>query len=314
VVIVQSLPQLPFAVVSRVIVVGSVNEDLLVRAPIPAPGETVAATGDPAELPGGKGANAASAAARLGTPTALVGCVGDDPSGARARAALAEAGVELGHLAVLDDAGTGRAIVIVDDAGENAIVIAAGANAALDAARVQDAVAALAVDGAVVLANLEVPAAAVAAAARAATAHGLRFVLDPAPPPAAGQLPGALLPAGAIVVPNEHELAALGGDPAALLAQGADAVIVTLGAAGAEVHTGGAAPIRVPAPVVDAVDTTGAGDAFRGTLAAALAGGDDLAAAVRLAVAAGAFATTAPGARGALGDRATIDGLAELGG
>jgi ribokinase len=283
--------------VSRVIVVGSVNEDLLVRAPIPAPGATVAASGDPVELPGGKGANAASAAARLGTPTALVACVGDDPPGGRARAALADAGVDLGHLAILGDVGTGRAIVIVDDAGENAIVIAAGANAALDAERVERAVAALATGGAVVLANLEVPEPAVAAAARAATAHGLRFVLDPAPPPASGALPAALLPAGAIVVPNEHELAALGGDPAALLARGAAAVVVTRGAAGAEIHTNDADPVSIPAPCVAVVDTTGAGDAFRGTLAAALASGSDLPAATRLAVAAGAHATTAPGAR-----------------
>jgi ribokinase len=282
--------------VSRVIVVGSVNEDLLVRAPIPGPGATVAATGDVAELPGGKGANAACAAARLGVETALVGCVGDDPAGDRARAALVEAGVDLTRLAVRDDVGTGRAIVIVDDAGENAIVIVAAANARLDPAHVEAAIAALATPGAVVLANLEVPPAAVAAAARAATAHGLRFVLDPAPPPPDGALPDGVLPPGAIIAPNEHELAALGGDPPALLAAGAAAVVVTRGAAGAELHTGGA-PLRVPAPEVEVVDTTGAGDAFRGALAAALATGEDLPAAVRLAVAAGAHATTAPGAR-----------------
>jgi ribokinase len=282
--------------VTRVIVVGSVNEDLLVRSPIPAPGATVAAAGDVAKLPGGKGANAACAAARRGVETALVGCVGDDPAAARARAALIAAGVDLSQLAVRDDVGTGRAIVIVDDAGENAIVIVAAANARLDPAHVEAAVAALATPGAVVLANLEIPPAAVAAAARAATAHGLRFILDPAPSPPGGALPDGVLPPGAIIAPNEHELAALGGDPSALLAAGAAAVVVTRAAAGAELHTGGA-PLRVPAPEVEVVDTTGAGDAFRGALAAALATGEDLPAAVRLAVAAGADAITAPGAR-----------------
>jgi ribokinase len=267
---------------SRVIVVGSVNEDLLVRAPIPAPGATVAATSDIVELPGGKGANAACAAAQRGVETALVGCVGDDPAGARARAALIAAGIDLTHLAVRDDVGTGRAIVIVDDAGENAIVIVAAANARLDSAHVEAAIAALATPGAVVLANLEIPPAAVAAAARAATAHGLRFVLDPAPPPPGGALLDGVLAPGAIIAPNEHELAALGGDPSALLAAGAAAVVVTRGAAGAELHTGGAS-LHVPAPEVAVVDTTGAGDAFRGALAAALAAGAD--------------ATTTPGAR-----------------
>jgi ribokinase len=292
--------------VSRVIVVGSVNEDLLVHAPIPAPGTTVAATGDAAELPGGKGANAACAAARLGTPTALVGCVGDDAAGARARAALA--GVDLTHLRTAPDRATGRAVVIVDDDGENAIVVAAGANAAVDPGHVTAAVAALATPGAVVLANLEIPPAAVAAAARAATAHGLRFILDPAPPPPAGVLPDGVLPPGAIIAPNEHELAALGGDPAALLAAGAAAVVVTRGAAGAELHVDGER-LRVPAPEADALDTTGAGDAFRGALAAFLATGSDLPAAVALATTAGALATTAPGARGALPDRATVVAL-----
>jgi ribokinase len=301
--------QATLCAVSRVIVVGSVNEDLLVRSPIPLPGTTVAATGDPAELPGGKGANAAAAAARLGTPTAFVGCVGDDAPGARARAALKDAGVDLAHLGVLRGAATGRAIVIVDDAGENAIVIAAGANARLDPAGVGAAIAALATPGAVVLANLEIAPAAVAAAARAATAHGLRFVLDPAPPPATGVLPDGVLPPGAIIAPNEHELAALGDDPAALLAAGAAAVVVTRGAAGAELHTAGAPPLRCPAPEADAIDTTGAGDAFRGALAATLATGSDLPSAVRLATTAGSLATTAPGARGALLDRATVEAL-----
>lgn len=292
---------------SRVIVVGSVNEDLLVRAPIPAPGETVAATQPLALLGGGKGANAACAAARLGAETCFAGCVGDDEAGARACEQLLAAGVDVGRLAVLPGVGTGRAVVIVDDHGENAIVIAAEANGLLDAARVEAAVAALAVPGAVVLSNLEIPAEAVEAAAAAAAAHGLRFVLDPAP---ARPLGDALIPPGAVLVPNEHELEQLGATAAELLARGASAVVVTRGAAGADVHVRDAAPLRIAAPAVQAVDTTGAGDAFRGALAAELAAGQELHAAVRLAAAAGAHATTAPGARGALGDRAAVQALA----
>ncbi|HST39191.1 MAG TPA: PfkB family carbohydrate kinase [Conexibacter sp.] len=292
---------------TRVIVVGSVNEDLVVRAPIPAPGETVAASEPLALLPGGKGANAACAAARLGAETEFAGCVGDDEAGERAREQLTAAGVGIEQLAVLEGVGTGRAVVIVDDGGENAIVIAAEANGRLDAARVEAAVAALAVPGAVVLSNLEIPEAAVEAAAAAATAHGLRFVLDPAPARALGD---ALVPPGAVIVPNEHELTQLGATPAELLARGASAIVVTRGAEGAEIHEPGAeTPTRIPAPAVRAVDTTGAGDAFRGALAAELAAGQELHAAVRLAAAAGAHATTAPGARGALGDRAAIEAL-----
>jgi ribokinase len=294
---------------SRVIVVGSVNEDQLVRAPIPAPGETVAARGAIVLLPGGKGANAACAAARLATPTWLVGAVGADAAGDRALAALRAAGVAVERVAVRDDAATGQAIVVVDDAGENAIVIAAGANGRLERATVERDVAALAVRCGVVLSGLEVPLEAVAAAARAATVHGLRFVLDPAP---AQPLPPALIPPGAVIVPNAHELVQLGTSPDGLLAAGAGAVVVTRGADGADIHLrAGEPPLTIPAPGVGAVDTTGAGDAFRGALAAALAEGDELVDAVGLAVVAGACATTASGARGALADRAAIAALTD---
>ncbi|WP_445149681.1 PfkB family carbohydrate kinase [Baekduia sp. Peel2402] len=290
----------------RVIVVGSINEDLVLRAPIPAPGETVATTSPSELLGGGKGANAAVAAAALGAETYLVGCVGDDAAGARWRAALRDDGVRDDWLATAPGVGTGRAVVVVDGAGENAIVVDAAANAALEPAWVHEAIDALAAPGAVVLANLEIPVAAAEAAARAATEHGLRFVLDPAP---ARPLGAGLIPDGAILAPNEHELAQLGGTPEELLARGAGAVVVTRGAHGAVMHGGGDDAAAIPAPTVDAVDTTGAGDAFRGALAAALAAGDDLAAAVGVAVCAGAHATTAPGARGAVADRAALAAL-----
>ncbi len=302
---------------SRVIVVGSVNEDVLVRAPIPTPGETVAARDDFALLPGGKGANAACAAARLDAPTWLVGAVGADAAGDRALAALRAGGVAIGRVERAPGAGTGQAIVVVDDDGENAIVIAAGANAAVTSAQVEKAIDALAVPGAVVLGNLEIPLDAVTAAARAAAAHGLRFMLDPTP---TRPLPAALIPPGALIVPNEHELATaaadarerLGGtsDAAALLAAGAGAVIVTRGPDGADLHTvADAAPRTFAAPTVEVVDTTGAGDAFRGALAAALAAGAGLDEAISDAVAAGAHATTASGARGTFADRAEVAAL-----
>ncbi len=342
---------------SRVIVVGSINEDVLVRAPIPTPGETVAARDDFALLPGGKGANAACAAARLGAPTSLIGAVGADAAGDRALASLRAGGVAVGRVERAPGVGTGQAIVVVDDAGENAIVIAAGANATIMPAQVAKAIDTLAVPGAVVLSNLEIPFAAVVAAARAAAAHGLHFLLDPTP---ARSLPPELIPPGALIVPNEHELATVAataaagasgvGEPGApavpadelraagaasaatragaaaadaaaaaatdaahadaLLAAGAGAVIVTRGAAGADLHAAaGAPPRRFPAPRVEVVDTTGAGDAFRGALAAALAAGEGLEEAVADAVAAGAHATTAPGARGTFADRAEVTAL-----
>jgi ribokinase len=282
----------------RVIVVGSVNEDLVLRAPIPAPGETVATVEPGTVLGGGKGANAAAAAAALGADTHLVGCVGDDASGARWRAALRdEDGVGVGWLATAPPGvGTGRAVVVVDESGENAIVVDAAANGRLEPAWVAEAIAALAAPGAVVLANLEVPVAAVEAAARAATAHGLRFVLDPAP---ARPLGDGLVPPGAVLVPNDHESLGLGATVEELLARGAGAVVVTRGARGASLHDVHGKVVEIPAPAVDVVDTTGAGDAFRGALAAALADGAAIEAAVGRAVRAGAHATTAHGARGA---------------
>jgi ribokinase len=280
----------------RVIVVGSVNVDLVMRVPrLPRPGETVTG-GVFATRPGGKGGNAASAAARLGAATWLVGFTGQDDLGSEAREALVDAGVDLEHLHGTDEAATGVAHVLVDDAGENAIAVAPGANAVLRPRHVEDAVRALARRGAVVLANLEAPLAAVEAAAATARAAGARFVLDPAP---ARDLPQELIAACDVLTPNEGEAAALGhGPPDELLALGAGAVVVTEGPRGCTLYRAGEPPHEQPAFAVDVVDTTGAGDAFAGALAWALAGGDPLEEAVRLASAAGALATRGLGARG----------------
>jgi ribokinase len=294
-----------------VTVVGSLNEDVLVAVDrLPGRGETVVGSGR--ELaPGGKGANQAAAAARLGPGVAMVGRVGDDPAGERQRAALAAGGVDVALVRATPGEPTGSATIPVEDGtGENLIVVVPGANAALTGADVGvDAVR----RADVVLLQLEVPLDAVTAAA---TAAGGLVVLTPAPPRA---LPAALLDRVDVLVPNEHELLALAGARAAERTPGELAdlaraltpadVVVTLGARGALVVPRDGAVLLQPPPPVRAVDTTGAGDCFCGALAQELAGGADLAAAVRAAVTAAALSTTGPGARGALPDRAAVERL-----
>jgi len=288
-----------------VTVVGSLNEDVLVAVErLPGRGETV--VGRAATLaPGGKGANQAAAAGLLGGGVHMVGRVGQDQAGDRQLAALAASRVDVSRVLRTPGTPTGSATIPVEDgSGENLIVVVPGANAALgpgdvDVPSVREA--------RVVLLQLEVPRAAVTAAARAAT--GI-VVLTPAPP---RPLPADLLEHVDVLVPNEHELVHLaaarpGERPSAELAVLArsvtsGAVVVTLGARGALVvpADGGPALLQPPPPVT-AVDTTGAGDCFCGALAQALAVGAALPDAVRHAVAAAALSTTGPGARGALPD------------
>lgn len=276
------------------LVIGSINMDLVVRCDrIAAPGHTVIADHS-ASAPGGKGGNQAAAVARLGGRCRFVGCVGDDDAGARSVTSLDADGVDTTWVRRVAGP-TGLAIVLVDDAGENAITVIPGANLALDAAHVEQAFAAPG-DLGVVLASLEVPLPAVAHAGTLARARGVPFVLNPAP---ARPLPPALLGTVDVLCPNEHEAAALGG-PAALLDAGVGAVVVTLGGAGCAVHRKARPPLHVPAHPVDVVDTTGAGDAFAGAVAWALACGRSLDDAVRLATVAGALATRAAGARTSL--------------
>lgn len=278
-----------------VVVVGSVNVDCVVRAErLPAPGETVSG-GTFARYGGGKGANQAIAAARAGCATRLVAAVGDDADGVAALSELAAAGVDTRHVAHCDDAATGVALIVVDAAGRNQIAVAPGANARL-AAFPRDALA----DGpGVALLSFEAPDGVLCAAAEAAAAAGWRVIVNPAP---WRPLPARLAACHPVLVPNEHEASALAGiaDPVAAaeaLARDLDAsVIVTLGAAGAALVVDGAVA-RVPAPTVDVVDTTGAGDALCGTLAARLALGDALEPALVAAVAAASASTARPGAR-----------------
>jgi len=279
----------------RVVVVGSVNVDLVVTVPqLPRPGETVAG-GTFSRGGGGKGGNQAAAAARLGAETAFVGLVGDDDFGRSARADLERAGVATVGLGVAASP-TGVAAILVDGHGENCIAVASGANADLGPEQVEAAFAGLGDAYAVVVTSFEIPEAAVRAAARLAGERGWGLVVNPAP---ARPVAPDVLAATTVLTPNEHEVGELAPDPTALLRAGVGAVAVTQGGAGVDVWTAGG-QWHQPAFPAQVVDTTGAGDAFTAAAATALARGLDLRAAVRFAAAAGALATQAPGARGGL--------------
>jgi ribokinase len=293
-----------------VAVVGSLNLDLVIRvARLPGPGETVTGS-DVFRNPGGKGANQAVAAARLGRPVAMVGCVGDDAAGRELLGSLAGAEVDTARVRVVDGVPSGTALITVGDDGENQIVVSPGANARLTAADVAAAGAALRA-AAVTLLQLEVPLETVAAAAGAASG---RVVLNPAP---VRDLPGDLLAKVDVLVPNRAELAQLAGagvpetvEEAAELAGRlpARAVVVTLGADGALVVEDGRVE-HVPAVPVRPVDTTAAGDAFCGGLADALAGGASLLEAARRAVRVAAAACLRPGAQASLPTPADLEAL-----
>ncbi len=280
-----------------VLVVGSINADLVIHAErLPARGETVAG-GRLERAGGGKGANQAVAAARAGARVALVGAVGDDELGAEALDDLRAEGVDVGAVRRLAGVATGVALIVVDRDGDNQIAVASGANHAVCAEHVRAA--AVRAPGCV-LASFELLDEPVLAAAQVARGAGCALLVNPAP---ARPLTASLRALGPVLTPNRHEAAELSGeeDPdsaaRALAAQTGAAVVVTLGAQGALVADG-AGSARVPAPPVRAVDTTGAGDTFNGVLAAELARGNDLRAAVAAAVDAAAQSVTRAGARG----------------
>lgn len=267
-----------------IVVVGSLNMDLVVRAPrLPAPGETVAGS-DFSTSPGGKGANQAVAAARAGGRVRMIGAVGDDGFGADLVGALDAAGVDTGRVRRVPGP-SGVALISVDDAAENTIVVVGGANAALTDLDAADRAAITSAD--LLLLQLETPLPTVTAAARLAAAAGVPVLLNPSP---VRPLPAELLAAVHILVVNEDEGAALGD-----IRPGGGHVITTLGAAGAR-YRGPAGDAAAVPPPVRPVDTTGAGDAFTGALAVAWCRGATPAQALRRACAAGALATTRPGA------------------
>ncbi|SNS80335.1 ribokinase [Rhodococcoides kyotonense] len=281
---------------TRVAVLGSINMDLTaVTDRLPAPGETV--LGDTfTTAQGGKGANQAIAAARSGSATTFLGAVGDDAFASELTIGLNEASVDTTHLRTVDGP-SGIAVITVDSAGENSIVVIGGANATVAEPTTEELEIIAGAD--ILLCQFEIPIPAVTAAAQHARAHGTLVVLNPSPVQA---VPDALLEALDVLVVNEAEASALGSDVLGRIAH----VVTTRGAAGAR-YVGPAGSFDVPAPVVDATDTTGAGDAFTGALAARWAEGPE--AAVRWACAAGAFAASRRGAGASSGTREQIESV-----
>ena len=295
----------------RVIVVGSINIDMVVHAErLPAPGETVAG-GRFERSGGGKGANQAVAAVRAGAAVTLVGAVGDDELGEEALDELRADHVDVSAVARLADVATGVALIVVDDSGDNQIAVASGANHEVTAEQVRAAGAvaessstgleagAGATPGCV-LASFELLDEPVLAAARLARDAGCALIVNPAP---ARPLEAELREFRPLLTPNRSEAAELSGedDPEAaaraLAARTGASVVVTLGEQGALVVDDRGLE-RIVAPAVRAVDTTGAGDVFNGVLATELARGQELRAAVATAVAAAAESVTRQGARG----------------
>ena len=297
-----------------IIVFGSINMDLVTKTPrLPIPGETLQGY-EFFTAAGGKGANQAVAAARLGISTKIVGRLGDDDFGRQLLAGLQAAGVHTDSVLVDEAVSSGVAVITVDDAGENNIIIVAGANGRVnqqDVERLTD----LLPGAAALLLQFEVPLPAVLAAAQAARQAGVLVILDPAP--AASDIPLELYPLVDIITPNEIEASQLVGFPvngqdtaakasAELRQRGVGTVIVKLGAQGV-FCAAGAETFFVPAFSVRAVDTVAAGDAFNGGLAAALADGRSLRDAVVWGAAAGAISATKAGAQPSLPDRKTFD-------
>ncbi|MDT3720986.1 ribokinase [Pseudomonas oryzihabitans] len=287
-----------------VVVIGSLNMDLVVRTPrLPKGGETLAGHAF-ATAPGGKGANQAVAAARLGAQVAMIGCVGADPYGDFLTRSLVQEGIDCRGVSVANDVPTGIASILVDDQGQNAIVIVAGGNGELSVAHLQ-AQEALLAKAKIVIAQLEVPLATVGGALARARALGKTVILNPAP--ATGPLPADWYAHIDYLVPNESEASLLTGLPVdnreqaeaaarQLIAAGARQVLLTLGSQGLlQVTAEGCR--HHPATPVQAVDTTAAGDTFLGGFAAGLAEGLSVTEAIALGQRAAAIAVTRPGAQ-----------------
>jgi len=300
---------------SGVLIVGSINVDLTTfSARVPERGETI--TGDAFELQlGGKGANQAVAVARAGATAHMVGCVGDDVFGRLVTESLGTAGVDLEHVRTVPGQ-TGIAHIRVADDGDNDIVVVPQANASLDAAQLEHAFSTLAGSARVLLTQLETPFAITLAAARLAREAGMTVILDPAP---AAPLDPAVWPLVDIVKPNESEASLLTGIRVDsregaiaagtwFLERGAGAALITMGGAGSVLVTAEGATDHPSIPV-EVVDTTAAGDAYAGALAAAIAGGLPLEQAIRRAAAAGAIAVTRRGSSSSVPTAAEVDAL-----
>lgn len=300
-----------------IIVIGSSNTDMIVQTPhLPRPGETVLG-GTFSTAAGGKGANQAVAAAKVGGSVTFVARVGQDGFGDQAVQGFADQGINVDYVVRDSQAPSGVALISVDDHGENCIVVASGANNNLGVEDLNTAADVMA-SADTVLMQLETPLETVEAAARMAHEQGSRVILNPAP---ACELSDALLGHVSILTPNETEAELLTGitvtdeDSAqkaaeALIGRGVETVILTLGAAGAYVYTEGFQAM-VPSYPVDPVDTTAAGDTFNGVLAVALAEGRSLEQAVTFANAAAALSVTRLGAQPSAPDRESVEAFLE---
>jgi ribokinase len=302
-----------------VLVFGSLSMDVTAYVPrLPQPGETLFGRTYGLSA-GGKGANQAVASARLGCPTRFVGRVGQDLFGPGARSGLMSSGVDVSGLSEDPEHGTGLAIISVDEAAENAIIVVSGANMALDDSDVQRGLDHLA-ECTILMLQLEVPMTATQTLARAAHQRGVTVILDPAP---ARALADDFLRTVDIITPNEVEAEALVGFPvetvddakraaSALVERGVGAAVLKLGERGAVVQTGDTFQ-QIPPFEVEAVDTVAAGDAFNGGLAAGLHAGLPLLDALRWGSAAGALAVTRRGAAASMPDRRAFDALLKRG-
>lgn len=286
----------------RIAVVGSVNIDLVaVTERIPSVGETILGTSF-STTPGGKGANQAIAAAKAGGSVTFVGAVGDDTFAVMLRRNLRDNGVDIACLREIPGS-SGVAVITVDARGQNNIVVVPGANASVTALTASDLAAIAAAD--VLVCQLEIPLTTVIAAAHHAVSSGTTFMLNPSP---AQELPADLLDLVDVMIVNQTEAAQLGSAALASVPH----VVTTLGAAGADYRGPRGDVLHVDAPVVAAIDSTGAGDAFAGALAVAWTTGP--VPALGHACTAGALATTRIGASAASPTRAEIDAVVAAGG
>jgi ribokinase len=295
----------------KIVVVGSSNTDLVVQVPhFPSPGETVLGDGF-IMAHGGKGANQAVAAARLGAQITFVSSLGQDEFGELAMKAYRAEGINTEFIQIDNKAPSGVALILVDPKGENEIAVASGANFTLTAADVEIAEPAIQSADCVLL-QLETPLPTVEAAVALARKHEVPVILNPAP---ARPLPESILQSIDVLTPNETEaemLGLVGSDQtdiaANMLRLGIETVVMTMGSRGALLVRDGEQQ-QIPAFPTSAVDTTAAGDAFNGALAVAIASGRPLKDAVRFANAAGAFAASSPGAQSSLPTLDDVNGL-----
>lgn len=297
----------------HIVVVGSLNMDLVVRVPrMPEPGETILGS-DFQTVPGGKGANQAVAAARMGASVTMMGCVGDDSFGKTLVSNLETEGIDTSNIKVIPQAASGIAMITLDEGGQNSIVVASGANMLLTPEDVRSAWDSLKnVD--VVVMPLEVPLACIHEATNLAKESGAQVVLNPAP---AQPLPEELLRNVDVLVPNETETGLLSGmdvdtmqqaERAAqhLMREGVGAVVLTLGSRGALLVDAHAQSKILEAHSVNVVDTTAAGDAFVATLSVGISEGVGLERAAKMASAAGALAVTRMGAQPSMPTREDV--------